>query len=339
MSRRDTSQTSAGSTSAEAESTEPTLLTAQIDSYLSHIAVERGLSANTVGAYRRDLQRYEAFCRRVGVTDAVEIDRPLVADFATSLVRPNSDSRTAGQNGPTVLAATSASRIVSAVRGFHHFMLVENVTSGDPAHEVKPHVPVRRLPKALSVDEVLAMLAVPSAETAVGRRDRALLEFLYATGARISEALALDVDDLDRQVGMVVVRGKGGKQRLVPVGKYALAAIEAYLVQSRPELLAAAKSGSATPALFLNQRGRRLSRQSAWLIIKSTAEVADISAAVSPHALRHSFATHLLDGGADVRVVQELLGHASVATTQIYTMVTVDRLREVYVTAHPRALS
>lgn len=312
----------------------PVALTGQIESYLSHIWVERGLSTNTVAAYRRDLSRYEAHCRDVGITDVVDVDKAVVADFAASLMRAD-----ASLDKRQLLASTSASRIVSAVRGFHRFMLTENVTTDDPAHEVKPQVPARRLPKALSVEQVLGMLSAPLADSAVGLRDRALLEFLYATGARISEALALDVDDLDRAADMVVVRGKGGKQRLVPVGRFALAALDAYLVRSRPELLMGAVSGTATPALFLNQRGRRLSRQSAWLIIRAAAETAGITSTVSPHALRHSFATHLLDGGADVRVVQELLGHASVATTQIYTMVTVDRLREVYVTAHPRALA
>ncbi|NQU37759.1 MAG: site-specific tyrosine recombinase XerD [Actinobacteria bacterium] len=312
----------------------PVVLTGQIESYLSHISVERGLSANTTAAYRRDLVRYETFCRDAGLTDATQIDSALVGNFASSLMRPGS----AGASSQP-LASTSASRIVSAVRGFHRFMLTENITATDAAHEVKPQVPSRRLPKALSVDQVLGMLDAPPTDTAVGLRDRALLEFLYATGARISEVLALDLDDLDRQADMVVVRGKGGKQRLVPVGRFALAALDAYLVRSRPELLAGAVTGSSTPALFLNQRGRRLSRQSAWLIIRAAAKTSGIAMPVSPHALRHSFATHLLDGGADVRVVQELLGHASVATTQIYTMVTVDRLREVYVTAHPRALS
>jgi len=312
---------------------ESVALAEQVESYLSHISVERGLSANTVVAYRRDLSRYQSYCRAAGITDVVDIDKAVVADFSASLMRPAADPQ---EHQP--LASTSVSRTVSAVRGFHRFMLTESITSDDPAHEVKPQVPSRRLPKALSVDQVLTMLSAPPVESAVGLRDRALLEFLYATGARISEALDLDVDDLDRQLDMVVVRGKGGKQRLVPVGRFALAALDAYVVRSRPELLTGAKTGTATPALFLNQRGQRLSRQSAWLIIRTAAESAGITSPVSPHALRHSFATHLLDGGADVRVVQELLGHASVATTQIYTLVTVDRLREVYVTAHPRAL-
>lgn len=331
MSRHETSSRDAQQREAASK---PVALALQIDAYLSHIAVERGLAVNTVAAYRRDLLRYESYCRTTGINDVVDIDRTAVAEFAASLMRPD-----VGANGSQPLAPTSASRIISAVRSFHHFMLTEHITSDDPAHEVKPQVPVRRLPKALRVDQVLAMLDSPTTESASGLRDRALLEFLYATGARISEALALDIDDLDRQSGMVVVRGKGGKQRLVPVGRYALAAVDAYTVRSRPELATAAVSGSANPALFLNQRGRRLSRQSSWLIIRAAAEAAEIATPVSPHALRHSFATHLLDGGADVRVVQELLGHASVATTQIYTMITIDRLREVYVTAHPRALS
>ncbi len=304
-------------------------LAQQIEGYLSHIGVERGLAANTVAAYRRDLGRYFSFCVANGITDAADIKSADVAAFASSLARPDEDG--------AAISATSASRVISAVRGFHRFLLTDGLTQDDPAHEIKPHVPVRRLPKALRVDEILAMLDAPSDETATGLRDRALLEFLYATGARISEALDLDVDDIDREVGVVTLVGKGGKQRLVPVGRHALAALDSYLVRSRPVLASA--GASVPPAIFLNQRGRRLSRQSAWLILQDAAKGAGITAHVSPHVMRHSFATHLLDGGADVRVVQELLGHSSVATTQIYTLVTVDRLREVYVTAHPRALS
>jgi integrase/recombinase XerD len=196
-------------------------------------------------------------------------------------------------------------------------------------------VPARRLPKAISVEEVERLLTAAGAEqTPLALRDQALLELLYGTGARISEAVGLAVDDLDRGSGLVRLDGKGGKQRLVPVGSYAQRAVEAYLVRGRPVLAAA---GAGTPALFLNARGGRLSRQSAWTALRSAAERAELTARVSPHTLRHSFATHLLDGGADVRVVQELLGHASVTTTQVYTLVTVDRLREVYATAHPRA--
>jgi integrase/recombinase XerD len=207
------------------------------------------------------------------------------------------------------------------------------VVTTDVAARVKPPRPAQRLPKALPLDQIERILeAAGSAGTALATRDRALLELLYGTGARISEVVGLDLDDLDLEAGTVFLRGKGGKQRIVPVGSFALAAARDYLAVARPAL-----ASSATPAIFLNSRGGRLSRQSAWAVLSRTAERAGISADVSPHTLRHSFATHLLDGGADVRVVQELLGHASVTTTQIYTLVTVEKLREVYATAHPRA--
>jgi integrase/recombinase XerD len=238
-----------------------------------------------------------------------------------------------GEHGP--LSSSSAGRALVAVRGLHRFALREGITTTDPAHEVKPPAAARRLPKAISVTEVESLLAAAGAdETPLALRDRALLELLYGTGARISEAVGLAVDDLDRGSGLVRLDGKGGKQRMVPVGSYASRAVEAYLVRGRPVLAAA---GRGTPALFLDARGGRLSRQSAWTVLQSAAQRAGLTTRVSPHTLRHSFATHLLDGGADVRVVQELLGHASVTTTQVYTLVTVDRLREVYATAHPRA--
>ncbi len=316
-------------TDVQSAPSRPTNLDIQVEQYLNHLIVERGLSANTLAAYRRDLTKYTDFCHAVGITKAQDISGETVTQFAASLAKS-----TAGRKP---LASASISRIISGVRGFHRFLLLEQVTAVDPSHDLKPQVPRRRLPKALRVDEVLAMLAVPNPEEVTGIRDRALLEFLYATGARVSEVLALDVDDLDEQSQVVRLQGKGGKQRLVPIGSHARDALAAYLVRSRPSLVAKSKHGQ--PALFLNSTGGRLSRQSAWLIIKNAAQAANISADVSPHVLRHSFATHLLDGGADVRVVQELLGHASVATTQIYTMVTVDRLREVYVTSHPRALA
>ena len=223
-----------------------------------------------------------------------------------------------------------------AVRGLHRFALREGMTAVDPAVRVRPPTTVRRLPKAISVEEVTRLLATAGAAgTPLALRDQALLELLYGTGARISEAVGLAVDDLDRDEGVVKLAGKGGKERVVPVGTYALEAVHAYLVRARPTL---ALAGKGTSALFLNARGGALSRQSAWAVLRSAAARAGISTDVSPHTLRHSFATHLLEGGADVRVVQELLGHASVTTTQIYTLVTVDQLREVYAGAHPRAL-
>jgi integrase/recombinase XerD len=237
------------------------------------------------------------------------------------------------------LSASSAARAVSAVRGLHRFAAREGLVARDVSREVKPPAPPKRLPKALDVDQVSRLLASVTGDEPLALRDRALLELLYGTGARISEAVGLAVGDFDlAERAIVTLRGKGGRMRLVPVGSYARAAIDAYLVRARPALAAA---GRGTPAVFLNARGGALSRQSAWTILRRAAESAGLPTegahAVSPHTLRHSYATHLLDGGADVRVVQELLGHASVTTTQVYTLVTVDRLREVYATAHPRA--
>ena len=232
------------------------------------------------------------------------------------------------------LSATSAARTVVAVRGFHKFAVRDGLATIDPAVTVKPPAAAKRLPKALPLADVEAILDAAGAPgTTLALRDRALLELLYGTGARISEAVGLDVDDLDLEAGEVLLRGKGSKERIVPVGSYAREAISAYLARARPELVAV-KGG---PAMFLNARGGRLSRQSAWTVLVRAAERAGVTADVSPHTMRHSFATHLLDGGADVRVVQELLGHASVTTTQVYTLVTVDNLREVFATAHPRA--
>ena len=234
------------------------------------------------------------------------------------------------------MAVSSAARVLVAVRGFHRFAVREGLATHDPAAEVKPPTPPRRLPKAISVDDVERLLAAtgPGASPRE-QRDRALVEVLYGTGARISEAVGLDLDDLDLESGQVLLRGKGGKQRIVPLGRPARAAVRHYLDSGRPDLLAVGPGG---PAVFVNLRGGRLSRQSAWAVLQAAADRAGLTQHLSPHTLRHSFATHLLDGGADVRVVQELLGHASVATTQIYTLVTVDRLREVYAMAHPRAL-
>ena len=292
------------------------------------MAVERGLAANTLSSYRRDLTRWTGWLRGCGRERLSEVTEADVAGFLAAL-------RTGDDDHPA-LSASSAGRAVVAVRGLHRFALREGWTTVDAAREVRPPAPARRLPKAISVSQVEALLAAPDAATPLGLRDRALLELLYGTGARISEAIGLDVDDLDRAAGLVRLDGKGGKQRVVPVGSYAGRAVEDYLVRARPGLGAA---GRGSAALFLNARGGRLSRQSAWTVLRAAALRAGIPGDVSPHTLRHCFATHLLDGGADVRVVQELLGHASVTTTQVYTLVTVDRLREVYATAHPRARS
>ncbi|HAM25993.1 MAG TPA: tyrosine recombinase XerD, partial [Microbacteriaceae bacterium] len=236
------------------------------------------------------------------------------------------------------LTASSMARMLSSVRGFHRFLLEEGLATDDVASEVKPPKLASRLPKAITIDQMAAVLDAAGGDDLQSLRDKALLELLYATGARISEAVDLNVDDVlgaeEGSADVVRLFGKGGKQRIVPLGSFARAAIDAYLVRARPILSA---RGPSTPALFLGLRGQRVSRQNAWLIIRARAEQAKLGFEISPHTFRHSFATHLLAGGADVRVVQELLGHSSVATTQIYTLVTADTLRDMYTTAHPRA--
>jgi integrase/recombinase XerD len=299
-----------------------------VRTYLDHLVVERGLAENTLKSYRRDLRRYVTFLAARGVHDLTAVDESVVAEFLVHLREGDAD------HAP--LAAGSAGRTVVAVRGFHKFAVRDGLSEGDPAAAVRPPAPAKRLPKALPVADIERILEAASAPgTALALRDRALLELLYGCGARISEAVGLDVDDLSLDTATVLLRGKGSKERLVPFGQMAKVALDAYLVRGRPAL---ATAGSGNAAVFLNARGGRLSRQSAWTVLVRAAEAAGVTAEVSPHTLRHSFATHLLDGGADVRVVQELLGHASVTTTQVYTLVTVDSLREVYATAHPRAL-
>ncbi|WP_292827225.1 site-specific tyrosine recombinase XerD [Microbacterium sp.] len=300
-----------------------------VDAYLRHISIERGLSEHTVAAYRRDLAGYIAWLTERGIRDSSEVTVVLVTAFAAE--------RASAEPPP---AASSLARLQSSVRGLHRFLAREGIETDDPTGRLRPPKAARRLPKALTIDQVERLLdaAGPQggeleATELIGLRDRALLELLYATGARVSEVVQLDVDDLAHG-DVVRVRGKGSKERIIPVGSYARSAIDAYLTRSRPEL---SRRGHATPRLFLGARGAPLSRQSAWLVIQHAAARAKLTAHVSPHTLRHSFATHLLQGGADVRVVQELLGHASVATTQIYTHVSVDTLRDVYATSHPRA--
>ncbi|MFJ4039424.1 site-specific tyrosine recombinase XerD [Microbacterium sp. NPDC090007] len=302
-----------------------------VETYLRHVALERGLSAHTVSAYRRDLDVYVAWLRVRGLSSIDQVTPALVADFVAE--------RASAEPPP---ASSSLARLQSSVRGLHRFLVREGGVTDDPSGRLRPPKAPRRLPKALTIAQVDALmdaagpapgsLDASSAEPAAVR-DRALLEMLYATGARVSEIVQLDVDDT-APGDLLRVRGKGDKERIVPVGSYARAAVEAYLTRVRPALAA---RGRATPRLFLGVRGAPLSRQSAWLVIQAAAERAGLTAHVSPHTLRHSFATHLLQGGADVRVVQELLGHASVSTTQIYTHVSVDALRDVYATSHPRA--
>ncbi len=310
---------------ADPEPTAPmTTVDAVVADYLGHIRVERGLAANTVAAYRRDLTRWSTFLAERDIEGIAEVTPVEVDEFARQL--------------SVELAPASAARIVVAVRMLHSFALEEQLISENPARDVTPPSPPKRLPKALGVDEVRRLLEAPDRRDTVGLRDAVLLELLYGTGARVSEVCVLDVDDVTTAISQpdpeLRLFGKGSKERVVPLGSFARDAIDAYLVRSRPKLL----KGRSSPALLLNQQGRRLSRQSAWAIITRAATAAGLEGEVSPHSLRHSFATHLLDGGADVRVVQELLGYASAATTQIYTLVTIDKLREVYLAAHPRAL-
>jgi integrase/recombinase XerD len=309
------------------------LLAAAAEAWLAHLAVERGSAGNTLAAYRRDLRRWLAHLRAAGRTDPRQVTESDVSGFVVGL-------RTEAG-----LSAASTARALAAVRGLHRFLLAEGTVDVDVTREVRaPSLP-RRLPKAIDVDAVLRLVQAPDTATPLGLRDRALLELLYATGARISEVVRLDVDDVLATGGEVVhvvrLTGKGGKERAVPVGSHARAALEAYLVRGRGGLVGSATGDDGTRALFRNSRGGRLSRQSAWSVLRRAADTAGLpepgGPPVGPHLLRHSFATHLIEAGADVRVVQELLGHASVATTQVYTHVSVDALREVYATSHPRA--
>ena len=292
-----------------------------VEIFLNHCAVERGLSKNTVAAYRRDLDKFVIFLSEAKLAIA-EATSANIIDFAGFL-------RNSG------LSESSIARHVVAIRSLYAFLSkdqgIDNV-----AIEVNPPKIPKRLPKALTISDIESMIA-SNGEDIAGVRNKALIETLYATGARVSEIVQLNVGDISRSEGNTVtvkVRGKGGKERLVPMGKFAQHALDQYLTRSRPTMLKNARE----EALFLNEkRGTRLTRQSAWQIVMKAAEKAGIERDISPHALRHSFATHLLDGGADIRVVQELLGHSSVTTTQIYTLVTIDKLRESYASAHPRS--
>lgn len=298
------------------------LLERALDAYLRHVTIERGLSVHTIAAYRRDLGVYTEWLAAEGITDTSAVTAAVIDRFIAE--------RASAEPAP---ASSSLARLQSSVRGWHRFLAREGIEIDDPSGRLRPPKAPRRLPKALTIDQVERLLGAPSPEDPIGVRDRALLELLYATGARVSEAIGLDVDDLAHG-DVLRLRGKGSKERIVPIGSFARAAVDAYLTRVRPALAA---KGHASARLFLGARGSPLSRQSAWLVIRAAAEKAQITSEVSPHTLRHSFATHLLQGGADVRVVQELLGHSSVATTQIYTHVSVDTLRDIYATSHPRA--
>ena len=303
------------------------LVGGQAEDYLRHLVVERGLSDNTVQAYRRDLLRYQEYLGSRGIGSLAEVTRVDVEEFRRHLDHIG-------------LAPASVTRCVVAVRNLHRFAVGSGQLQADVTAGMSPGTRSRRLPKALSMDQVESLLAAPDTSTVEGLRDAALLELLYGTGARVSEVCALDVDDIrpvldDPDLGLRLI-GKGDKERIVPLGSYAAKAVDAWLIRGRP---AWAEIGNGEHALLLNTRGRRLSRQSAWTVIRRAGEAAGLDVEhLSPHSLRHSYATHLLDGGADVRVVQELLGHSSVTTTQIYTLVTADHLREVYRSSHPRAV-
>jgi len=292
-----------------------------VEIFLNHCAVERGLSKNTVAAYRRDLSKFTKYLDEENLSIS-QLKSGYISKFTEIL-------RIAG------LSDSSIARHIVAIRSFFGFLSkdqgVENI-----AREINPPKIPKRLPKALSIGDIELIIAANGDDVA-GIRNRALIEILYATGARVSEIVQLNFGDISRSDGGTItikVRGKGGKERLVPVGRFAQLALEQYLTRARPSML----KSTQQEALFLNEkRGTRLTRQSAWQIVMSAAEKAGIQRDISPHALRHSFATHLLDGGADIRVVQELLGHSSVTTTQIYTLVTIDKLRESYASAHPRS--
>ncbi|WP_018295443.1 site-specific tyrosine recombinase XerD [Corynebacterium lubricantis] len=292
--------------------------------WLNHLAVERGLSQNTLSNYRRDVERYLDWLDRAGKTDLSDVSTADVEAYLQDLRR--------GVDGAKPLASSSASRALVVARGLHKFAVSEGNVAADVAADVSPPSSGQHLPDTLTVAEVTSLLDAIPTEDPIGLRDKALLELLYGTGARVSEALALLVDDVTDNDGVIVITGKGDKQRIVPIGSHARDAVDAYLVRGRPVF-----SRGKSHALFLNKRGGALSRQSAWTIIKHAAERAGIDKEISPHTLRHSYATHLREGGADVRTIQELLGHSSVTTTQIYTHITADNLREGWNLAHPRA--
>ena len=294
-------------------------------SFLNHLQIERGLAANSIAAYRRDLNKFSVFLNGKALA---EVDPDLINAFEASLREAK-------------LSVASINRIDSTLRSFFKH-LQQEYGYADPTLEIAPKKSARRLPKALTIAQIVSMIDVAYREgQPITARDQAMLELLYSSGARVSELIGINLNDLstietdDGVVTTLKLRGKGSKERIVPLGSFASKAIDNYMVRVRPEL--AAKSAKTTSALFLNARGSRISRQSAWQMVLDAAEAAGVTEHVSPHVFRHSYATHLLDGGADIRVVQELLGHASVTTTQIYTLITIDKVRESYSMAHPRA--
>jgi len=294
-------------------------------SFLNHLQIERGLAANSISAYRRDLEKFKTFLNGQGLSD---VTPEVITAFEASLRQAK-------------LSISTVNRVDSTLRSFFKH-LQQEYDMADPTLEIASSKSARRLPKALTYEQIMSMINAAFNESEpITLRDQALLELLYSSGARVSELIGVNLSDLstvstaDGEITTLKLRGKGSKERIVPLGSYAVKAIDNYCVRVRPGLLA--KNPKNNPALFLNSRGSRLSRQSAWQMVLNAAAAAGITEHVSPHVFRHSYATHLLDGGADIRVVQELLGHASVTTTQIYTLITIDKVRESYSMAHPRA--
>jgi integrase/recombinase XerD len=304
-----------------------TRLQEQIERFADYLTAERGLSPNTIEAYRRDLRRYVSFLSKRGVQDAGAVTEDDVASFVAYV-----SSLRQAEGRP--YSASTVARSLASVRALHRFLVRDGETDDDPTANVsRPRVP-RSLPRPLTVEDAKAIVESPAEATPPSLRDRAALELLYGAGLRISELVGLDVDDVDIDDDPGVrVLGKGGKERVVPLGRFACEAVRTYLMNGRPALA----TNRSRAALLLNQRGGRLTRQGCARILAAHVERSGVAKKVTPHVMRHSFATHLLEGGADVRVVQELLGHASVSTTQIYTLVTREHLREVYFTSHPRA--
>lgn len=303
-----------------------------LDEHDTWLAVERGLAANSLSAYRRDLRRYASYLRSRGLTDAARVDELTVAAYVDQLKAARDDE------GRPRYAPSSIARALVAVRSFHRFCLEEGLVEGDPSEEVgAPRVP-QGIPKALTEDEVEALLGAVVGDSPRALRDRAILETLYATGVRISELVGLDRRDLDFDGALLRVLGKGDKERVVPIGRSARGALEDYLARGRPELeRPVTRTRVAGDPVLLNARGGRLTRQGCWKIVTTAGDRVGLTGRLSPHVLRHSCATHMLEHGADIRVVQELLGHASLSTTQVYTKVSPERLRAVYELAHPRA--
>jgi integrase/recombinase XerD len=294
-------------------------------SFLNHLQIERGLALNSVAAYRRDLEKFRIF---LDARILQEVTPEVIATFQSSLREAK-------------LSVATINRADSTLRSFFKH-LQQEFGFADPTLEISPSKSARRLPKALTISQILSMIDAAFREgEPITLRDQAMLELLYSSGARVSELIGINLNDIstvqtdDGEITTLKLRGKGSKERIVPLGSFATKAIDDYRVRIRPDLLA--KNSKGNSALFLNTRGGRISRQSAWKMVLDAAEAAGITEHVSPHVFRHSYATHLLDGGADIRVVQELLGHASVTTTQIYTLITIDKVRESYSMAHPRA--